>query len=393
MKLNIGVLFGGASVEHEISIITASQAMNAMNKEKYEIIPIYISKDHNFYFSKAYTDISVFKDLNSAIKLGTQVILKKVGPNVEMHKNKNSLFSSKIYNIDVFFMGVHGTNVEDGILQGMIEMMQAPFTGPDTKGAVNGQDKVFMKNILRDNGVSVVDFDWFYDNEYFEDEDALIKRLELNLKYPMIIKPCGLGSSIGINKARNSQQLKDAISEALKYDNKIIVERVIENLCEVNCAVLGDYSSMQTSAIEEVFQSEDILSYQDKYQSKSNKTGSKGMAATNRVIPAQISKELDDKVRNLAMKGFKSLNLAGNTRIDFLIDKNTNEVYLNEVNTIPGSFSYYMWQEVEINFEQLVDEMIKLALKRKREESKLVFSFETSVLESFDGSKGSKGKI
>lgn len=393
MKLNIGVLFGGATVEHEIGIISASQAMHALNIDKYEIIPIYISKNSDFYFSKSYTDINVFKDLNKAIELGTQVILKKVGPNVEMHKNKNSLFSSKIYNIDVFLLGVHGTNVEDGILQGVLEMLQAPFTGPDTKAAANGQDKVFMKNILRDNKIKVVDFDWFFDNEYYEDEAAIIKRIETKLQYPVIVKPCGLGSSVGISKARDVNQLKEAISLALSYDNKIIVEKVIENLCEVNCAVLGDYSSMQASAIEEVFQSDDILSYQDKYQSKSNKSGDKGMAATNRIIPAQIGDELSNKVRDLAFKGFKALNLAGNTRIDFLIDKNTNEVYINEVNTIPGSFSYYMWQEVGVSFEQLLDEMIKLAIKRKREESKLITTFETSVLESFDGSKGSKTKM
>lgn len=387
MKLNIGVIFGGASVEHEISIISASQVIKALDSEKYEVIPIYISKEQHFYFSNSYKDINVFKDLKQAQANGTEVVFKKVGSGVEMHKSKNSLFSTKMFGIDVFFPVLHGTNGEDGTLQGMLDMLDAPYCGPDTRGAVNGQDKIFMKNILRDNKVKVVDFDWFYSNEYFEDEKALINRIEAKLVYPLIIKPCSLGSSVGINKARNREELMVAIEEALQYDYKVIVERVIENLCEVNCAVLGDYSEARTSAIEEVFQSEDILSYQDKYQSKNSKSQGKGMAATNRVIPAQIDEDLTKKVEDLAIRGFKALNLAGNTRIDFLIDKNTKEVYLNEVNTIPGSLAFYLWEEVGINFTQLCDEMIKLAIKRKREASKQVTTFNTNVLENFDGQK------
>lgn len=390
MKLNIGVIFGGATVEHEISIISASQVIKALNSDKYEVIPIYISKDQNFYFYNGYKDISVFKDLKEAVSLGTEIVFKKVGANIEMHKSKNSLFSTKIYPIDIFFPVMHGTNGEDGTLQGMLEMLGAAFTGPDTRGAVNGQDKIFMKNVLRDNKVKVVDFEWFYDNEYFEDEQAIITKIENKIVYPMIIKPATLGSSIGIGKAKNREELIIAINEALQYDNKIIVERVIENLCEVNCAVLGDYSFAQASAIEEVFQSEDILSYQDKYQSKGGKTKGEGMARANRVIPAQLGEDLTNKVKAMAIKGFKVLNLAGNTRIDFLIDKNTNEVYLNEVNTIPGSLAFYLWKEIGLEFDQLCDEMIKLAIKRKREESKHITTFDTSVLENFEGSKTGK---
>ncbi|MDL2211459.1 D-alanine--D-alanine ligase [Erysipelotrichaceae bacterium OttesenSCG-928-M19] len=388
MKLNIGVIFGGVSVEHEISVISAHQVINALDKEKYNVIPIYISKDQDFYFENSYFDIKTFTDLSKAVAAGVKVVFKKVQSKVEMHYAKNKLFSSKMKDIDIFFPVMHGTNGEDGKLQGMLEMLDATFVGPDTKSAVNGQDKVFMKSILAHNGIKIVDFEWLYKTDYYENEDDIITSLIKKLHFPMIIKPASLGSSIGISKANNIDKLKEAIDYAFQYDTKILIEKVIDNLCEVNCAVLGDYSEQITSDIEEVFQSDEFLSYEDKYQSKGSK--GQGMAATKRVIPANIDTELTSKVKTLAIDGFKVLNLSGNTRIDFLIDKNTREVYLNETNTIPGSLAFYMWESSGMPFSELCDRLIKLAIKRKREEAKNITTFSTNVLENFDGSKTSK---
>ncbi|MDR1781885.1 MAG: D-alanine--D-alanine ligase [Bacilli bacterium] len=400
MKLRIGVIFGGASVEHEISIISANQVLNVLDEERYEVFPIYISKNKDFYYSKQYFDISNFKDLNKAIEAGQNIVFKKVKNNIEIHTIENKLFGSKISEIDVFFVVMHGTNGEDGTLQGMLESLDATYTFCDTKGAAVGQDKVFMKSILQANGVNVVKYDWFYDCDYYQDEDSIIKRIETNLRYPIIVKPANLGSSVGISIAKDKASLKESISEALRYENKIVVERVIDNLIEVNCAVLGDYSSQQTSAIEQVFHEGDLLAYSDKYGSNGSSKASKnkdagGMANTKRLIPAPLSKEVEAKVRELAIKGFKALNLSGDTRIDFLIDKNTNEVYLNEVNTIPGSLAFYLWTEVDLPFDKLCDELIKLAIKRKRENKQLVTTFDTNVLEHYgeQGSKGSKNKV
>ncbi|MDH6603155.1 D-alanine-D-alanine ligase [Bacilli bacterium PM5-9] len=393
MKLNIGVVFGGATVEHEISIISANQVINVLDSDKYNIIPIYISKDQDFYFSNSYFDIDIFKDLNKACEAGTKVVFKKEQSRVEMHYFKNKLFSSKMKEIDIFFPVLHGTNGEDGTFQGMMEMLDATFVGCDTKAAVNGQDKVFMKSILKNNGVDVVEYEWFYNSDYYENEDEIINNLINKLHFPMIIKPANLGSSIGISKANDIESLKEAIEFAFKYENKVLVEKVIDNLCEVNCAVLGDYSKQKTSAIEEVFQSEDFLSYEDKYQSQGSKNQSQGMASTKRIMPANIEKSIEERVRELAIKGFKALNLSGNTRIDFLIDNNTKQVYLNETNTIPGSLAFYLWEEAGVPFEQLCEELIKLAIKRKRETSQYVTTFETNVLENFSGSKGAKGKL
>lgn len=390
MKLNLVVMFGGASVEHEVSIISANQVINALNPEKYNVIPVYISKNSEFYYANEYDNLDNFKDLDKAIAMGKPVIFQKNNNNVEMIVKKKGLFNKdESLNIDLFFPVVHGTNVEDGRLQGYLETIGATYVGCDTKAAAVGQDKVFMKGILKSNGINVVDATWVYDADYYADIDKTLEMIESVLRYPMIVKPANLGSSIGISKANDRDKLKMAIEEAFKYDPKVLIEHVIENLREVNCAVLGDYSQQQTSAIEEVFQTGEILSYQDKYQSEGGK--SEGMASTKRVIPAQISPELIEKVEKMAIQGFKALNLNGNARIDFLIDKNTDEVYLNEVNTIPGSLAFYLWKEKGIEFEQLCEDLIKLAIKKQREASKHINSFDSNILKDYKG--GSKGKL
>ncbi|MGL4383249.1 MAG: D-alanine--D-alanine ligase, partial [Bacilli bacterium] len=311
MKLKIGVIFGGSSVEHEISIISASQVIKALDPNKYTIIPLYINKEGDFYYGEALSDISNFKDIPKLINSCNKVNLVKEGNEVQIHKAKTRLFEKPfITNIDVFFPVVHGTYGEDGRLQGLLEMLKATFVGCETKGAVNGQDKVFMKNILRDNNIPVVDFTWFYANEYHEDNEAIINKVMDSIKSPWIVKPASLGSSVGISKASNQQELAQAIEEALKYDYKIIVEQAIEKLCEVNCAVLGDYSFQRTSIIEEVVQTQEILSYSDKYQSNGK---TQGMASAKRYIPAQIDSDLEEQVHQISKEAFRILNLAGNT--------------------------------------------------------------------------------
>jgi D-alanine-D-alanine ligase len=388
MKLNIGVMYGGPSVEHEISIISANQVMEALDKDKYNIIPIYIDKAGDFYTSREYQDMELYKDLQKVVKKGTKVIFKKVNSNVAMYNFKNIPFAGKLATIDIFFPVLHGTFGEDGTIQGLLESLDATFVGCSAKAAVNGQDKVFMKNILRDNNIKVVDFTWFYNSDYFADSKAVIKKIERKLKYPVIVKPASLGSSIGINKAKDQKELCAAIDDAIQYDNKILVEKVIENLTEVNCAVLGDYSEQQTSVIEEVVQSDEILSYDDKYQNKDSKA--QGMASVKRIIPAKIGDELTRKIEKIAVDSFKILNLSGDTRIDFLIDKGTQEVFLNETNTIPGSLAFYLWEEKGLDFKSLCDLLIKYAIKAKKERKQRITSFDTNVLFDFEGTKGSK---
>ena len=394
MKLRVGVIFGGESVEHEVSIISAVQAMKSMDSEKYEIIPIYIGKDREWYTGKLLSDIDIYSDLD---------LLKKYAKNVVLTNKKDSfvLVNKKglrrvVDYIDIAFPIVHGTNVEDGTLQGYLELIGIPYVGSNLYSASIGQDKVFQKQILKSSNLPVVDYDWFFDGEYKDNEEEILKRIK-KIGYPVMIKPARLGSSVGIGKAHNEEEVKTCIEEAIKYDEKILVEKVVDNLVEVNCSVLGNYEYQSASEIEEVMGVDEFLSYKDKYlggsKGKTSKTGSKGMVSTNRILPARLDDKMTNEVKELSKSVFKVLNAAGVIRIDYLIDKKTKKIYINETNTIPGSLSFYLWEATDKPYKELLDDLITLGIKTYKRKKRKVFSFETNILSNFNGIKGSKGKL
>lgn len=389
MKIKLGVIFGGVSVEHEISIISAVQAMNAIDTEKYDIVPIYIAKDRTWYTGKMLMDIDVYKDFED---------LKKYATKVTMYKKDNSfylqsmgLFKRIVEEVDVVFPIVHGANVEDGTIAGYLETVGVPYVGSRVLGAALGQDKVVMKQVFEACNLPIVPYTWFFDNEYLNDADEIVKEVK-KLGYPVIVKPATLGSSVGITVVKEEEALDDAIMDAITYDTKIVVEKMVDNLVEVNCSVLGDYEYQQTSVLEEVMSSDEFLTYKEKYLGGGKKTGaSKGMASTSRVVPARISDKLTEEVKEIAKGAFKALNLSGICRIDFLIDKKTNKVYINEPNTIPGSLAFYLWEPSGKKYSVLLDEAITLAIKDYKNRSKKTNSFDTNVLSNFSGAKGAKG--
>lgn len=389
MKIKLGVIFGGVSVEHEISIISAVQAMNAVDKEKYDIVPIYIAKDRTWYTGKMLMDIDVYKDFED---------LKKFATKVTMYKKDNSfylqsmgLFKRIVEEVDVVFPIVHGANVEDGTIAGYLETIGVPYVGSRVLGAALGQDKVVMKQVFAACDLPIVPYTWFFDNEYLNDADKITKEIK-KLGYPVIVKPATLGSSVGITVVKDEEALDDAIMDAITYDTKIVVEKMVDNLVEVNCSVLGDYEYQQTSVLEEVMSSDEFLTYKEKYLGGGKKTGaSKGMASTSRVVPARISDKLTEEVKEIAKGAFKALNLSGICRIDFLIDKKENKVYINEPNTIPGSLAFYLWEPSGKKYSVLLDEAITLAIKDYKNRSKKTNSFDTNVLSNFSGAKGAKG--
>ena len=394
MKLRVGVIFGGESVEHEVSIIYAVQAMKSMDSEKYEIIPIYIGKDREWYTGKLLSNIDIYSDLD---------LLKKYAKNVVLTNKKDSfvLVNKKglrrvVDYIDIAFPIVHGTNVEDGTLQGYLELIGIPYVGSNLYSASIGQDKVFQKQILKSSNLPVVDYDWFFDSEYKDNEEEILKRIK-KIGYPVMIKPARLGSSVGIGKAHNEEEVKMCIEEAIKYDEKILVEKVVDNLVEVNCSVLGNYEYQSASEIEEVMGADEFLSYKDKYlggsKGKISKTGSKGMVSTNRILPARLDDKMTNEVKELSKSVFKVLNAAGVIRIDYLIDKKTKKIYINETNTIPGSLSFYLWEATDKPYKELLDDLITLGIKTYKKKKRKVFSFETNILSNFNGIKGSKGKL
>ena len=405
MKIRVGVIFGGESVEHEVSIISAIQAMNKMDEEKYEIVPIYITKDREWYTGDMLKDIDVYQDLNLIKKYSKNVVLYfKNGSYVLQSKG---LFKNVVKEIDIAFPIVHGTNVEDGVLQGYLQTIGIPYVGPNVYGAVAGQDKAIMKDIWKSLDIPMTKYVWFYDVDFRQTPEDVIKKVE-TLKYPVIVKPATTGSSVGINVCENREKLKEAIDEAIQYDNKIVVEEVVENLKEVNIAVMGNYEHQKVSVIEEVLSSNKFLTYTDKYIGggkgklkggvKAPVKASKGMASTSRKLPADLSEKTRKEVEDIAVRAFKGLGSAGNSRIDFLIDEKTNKVYINEINSIPGSLAFYLWDAKDINFTQVLDDMINIGIKEYKKRLSKTHSFESNILAGFaangvKGAKGVKGKL
>lgn len=388
MKIKVGVIFGGETVEHEVSIISAVQAMNHMDTEKYEIVPIYISKDRIWYTGKMLMDIDVYKDFDHLKKYATKVAVYKKEGSIILQSL--GLFKKIVTEIDIMFPIVHGNNAEDGSIQGYLETLGVPYVGSKVLGSAIGQDKVIMKQIMSSIDLPIVPYTWFYDVNYYDTKEEILKEIK-KIGYPVIVKPATLGSSVGITLVKNEEKIEEAINEAIKYDVKIVVEKVIENLVEVNCSVLGNYNYQEASVIEEVISTEEFLTYADKYIGKSKGSTTKGMVATNRVIPARISDKLHEEVKELAKETFKIMNLSGVARIDFLIDKKKDKVYVNEPNTIPGSLSFYLWDKTNKPYPQLLDEMISIAIKDFKTRSKKIYSFETNILKNFNGLKGAKG--
>ena len=405
MKIRVGVFFGGESVEHEVSIISAIQAMNKMDEEKYEIVPIYITKDREWYTGDMLKDIDVYQDFNLIKKYSKNVVLYyKNGSYVLQSKG---LFKSVVKEIDIAFPIVHGTNVEDGVLQGYLQTIGIPYVGPNVYAAVAGQDKAIMKDIWKSLDIPMTEYVWFYDVDYRQNKEEVIKKVE-TLKYPVIVKPATTGSSVGINVCDNETKLVEAIDEAIQYDSKIVVEEVVENLKEVNIAVMGNYEHQKVSVIEEVISNNKFLTYTDKYIGggkgkmkggvKTPVKGSKGMASTSRKLPADLSEKTRKEVEDIAIRAFKGLGSAGNSRIDFLIDEKTNKVYINEINSIPGSLAFYLWDAKDINFTQVLDDMINIGIKDYKKRLSKTHSFESNILQGFaangvKGAKGVKGKL
>lgn len=392
MKTKLAVMFGGKSVEHEISVISALQACSYLNREKYDVIPIYIAKDGEMYCGDKIGDIEEYKNIKALLAQSFKVALVRNNGRAEIIRTEAKPFKKPFVDyIDIAFPIVHGTNVEDGTIAGYLNMLGVPFVGCDVLSSALGMDKYAMKVIFRDNGIPVLDCKCYYGDEFYGNQNLVMLDIEKAFDYPVIVKPVNLGSSVGISKADSREKLEDALAEAFKYSKKVLIERAITNLTEINCSVLGNDRQAEASVCERPISADEILSYSDKYLGGSK--SSKGMASTRRIIPADISQESTTRIQEYAVKAFKSLGCCGVARIDFMIDNDSGEIYLNEINTIPGSLSFYLWEPKGVKYDDLLDRMISLALAREREQANITYAFDTNVLNgvSFGGAKGAKG--
>lgn len=392
MKIRVGVFFGGKSVEHEVSVISGLQAYNAFDKDKYEPIAIYITKDNELYTGEAVSDIANYKNIPELLKKSTRVFFMCEQGKVELIQYPAKKFgNSVVAQIDVAFPVVHGANVEDGCLQGFLRHYNIPFAGCDVMASAVTMDKYVMKTVLKDNDIPVLDCVTLNVREYQADEMAALHKVEGKIAYPVIVKPVNLGSSVGIKVAKDQDQLREALEYAFTFGAKVLVECAITNLREINCAVLGDYEEAEASECEEPISSDEILSYEDKYVAGS-KSGSEGMRTAKRELPANLTPERREEIRQLAVKTFQVLNCNGVSRIDFMIDQDIDKVYVNEINPIPGSLAFYLWEALGKPYAELLDDMVKLALKREREEKNMMTSFDSNILQSanLSGAKGVK---
>ncbi len=380
MKTKIAVFFGGKATEHEVSVISAIQAMENMNREKYEIFPVYISKDEKFYFGQELREIERYKKLNELLKTVSEITLVKNHQTgrVEIYRLPLKLMPKKLGEFEIAFPILHGNKGENGSIQGMLEMLKIPYVGSGVAASAIGMDKAAAKHLLRDTGIPVIDFVAFNKYRFFQAEQECLDECEHKLHYPMIVKPACGGSSIGVEIAGSREELAFKLNQVFLLDRKAIIENKVQSLREVNCSVLGDWTEAHTSVIEEPVTSSELLSFADKYMNDS----SKGMSSASRKIPADISAEQKEQVEEYSRRIFRELGGAGVVRIDYIIDETDGRLYFNEINTIPGSLAFYLWKPLGREYSALLDELIRLAVKEYKRQEEIHYSFDNNLFQS-----------
>ena len=391
-KLRVAVLFGSRSVEHEVSIITGQQAMDAMDPRRYEVVPIFIAKDGRWYTGPELRRVQAFEDPSALIARCQPVFLRAEPTGQRLYiQERGALGLQKIraLELDCLFPCIHGTFGEDGTLQGLFELADLPYVGCGVVGAAVGMDKIIMKAAFSAHGLPVVAYRSLTRTRWEQERETVLDELEAGLAYPLFVKPANLGSSIGISTARDRGGLAQALDIAASFDRRLLVEAAVANAREINCSVLGDDRQAQASVCEEPVRASELLSYEDKYI-QGDKSSSEGMASAKRRIPADIPPDLTAQIQQMALDAFRAVDAAGVARIDFLLDESTGQVYANEINTLPGSLSFYLWEPSGVPFPTLVDRLIELARARHRDRRRTTFTYDSKLIHQFG--RGAKGK-
>jgi D-alanine-D-alanine ligase len=411
--LTVGVVLGGVAPEHEVSIISALQAAAALDRERYRPVPLYIAKDGAWYTGEELLDVSAYRDIDRLREIAVPLALYPGAHGtlecIEL-RDASPLQAltrpARRFSIDVVLPALHGGAGEDGGVQGICETFNVPYTGSGVFGSAIGMDKVLSKRLCRDAGIPVVDFVALQEDAWGGREEAELDRCEQELGYPVIVKPARGGSSIGITRAGDRDALDAAIEDAFRYDDKVVVEHAVQELREINCSLLGDQHGVEPSVLEEPVASadEEVLTFQDKYMreedggakggAKTAEPGPEGMASLDRIIPADLSEDRTAEIQDLAVRIFQLFECAGVARIDFMIDEATGELFFNEINTIPGSFSFYLWEPSGVPFDELTHRMIEIARRRHREKNGRIRTYDVNLLaeRSLSGLKGAKGE-
>lgn len=393
-KMQLGVIFGSRTCEHEVSIISALQLMRAADRDTYDVIPIYISKKGEWFTGEPLFDISAFTPFEEGRKGILRVALDLTAGSAALTtlEPAKGLFGKEqqrlITRLDCVIPAVHGMHGEDGTLQGLLEMCNIPYASPGVGASAMGMDKVYMKDFFRGCGFPVLPSRWFLRKAWETDPEEVLDRLEGELPYPVIVKPASLGSSIGVAKAKNREELTQALEVAFEFDRKVLIEKAIRTPLELNCSVIGYNGEAKASPVEMPITNGDLLDFMGKYGSNP----AKGMAALKRVLPAPIEPELRDEIQALSIRIFNAMDCKGVVRIDYMFAPEENELYITEINTIPGSLSFYLWDAAGLPYPRLIDEMVRCALEAKEDKDNCNYAYTSKILDglSLGGKTGAK---
>lgn len=389
IRKTVGVIFGSRSVEHDVSIVTAQQVMQALDTGKYEVVPIYITRDGCWVSGPGLRDLNTFRSDDISERMGIKEVI--LSPSTAHHglivsPVSGLLARSQVRPLDVAFPVVHGSHGEDGTLQGLFELADIPYVGTGVLASAVTRDKIMLKTVLTGLGIPVVRYVAFTRQEWVATADALMTRIESEVGFPVFVKPASLGSSIGVARASDAGEARTYINVAANFDRRILVEAAVEGVMEINCAVMGN-ADVRASVLEQPISWQEFLTYEEKYM---RSEGAAGMKGAERRIPAPISDDLAARIREMAVRAFRAVDGRGIARVDFLVREEAGEVFLNEINTMPGSLAFYLWQEEGMTPAQVVDELIRLALEAHAEKRKTVYNYKTGLI-AHAAARGLKG--
>ena len=390
-RTTVAVIFGGRSVEHDVSVVTASQVMRALDRSRHDLVPVYISREGRWFGGEPLRDLASFDGDVTARRNVVPVLLS---PGTQHHglllqPLAGRLRQSRVQRIDVVFPALHGTHGEDGTLQGLLELADIPYVGCRVSGSALANDKVIAASLLRQHDIPLLPALDIARSEWLQQPDAVLARITAALDWPVFVKPATTGSSIGIGRAADETMLRASLDVAAHFDRRILVEQAMSGHVEINCSVLGNSPELRASPLEQPLSWDEFLTYEEKYLH-----GPEGMKNAGRIIPAPLDEALTRRIQQLALRAFRAIDGHGIARIDFFVKPADAEIWLGEINTMPGSLAAWLWQESGLSFSDLVEELIELAQVAHAEKRRTSYDYRSELLSLTrrHGLKGAKGK-
>jgi D-alanine-D-alanine ligase len=387
----VAVIFGGRSVEHDVSIVTGHQIMRALDPARFEAVPVYIDRDGRWLTGEPLRDLKAYTE--DVRKLdGVQETLLSPSTNhhgLILNPLPSGLFAkSQIKRLDVVFPALHGTHGEDGTLQGLCELADIAYVGCAVAASAIANDKVLTKVLLRQHEIPVLDAVSFSRAEWEQAPDQVMRHITSALRLPVFVKPATLGSSIGIARAADEESLRLSIEIALNFDRRILIEQALVGGIEINCALMGSDTAIRASVLEQPVSWEQFLTYEEKYL-----RGGEGMKSAERIIPAPLAPDMTQQIQEIAVRAFQAIDGRGTARIDFLVKPDSSAIYLNEINTMPGSLAFYLWHDMGMTAADVTTQLITLAQQAHAEKRRTSYDYQTNLvaLTAARGLKGVKG--